>query len=363
VGSDFVALALASPEEEKLWQGILDSQGITAFGLTNAMRGAEALAADTRLAGCMALLADAPVLLSRGIAPAELARTLRQRFAELRFFVRLPGRTGISAAEQAWATKAGITSLLPGSTVAAWPDSVAPVLERILEKVGRPRANTTALDNHLKALVKSGEEPRAGVVKDIFADAYRLESEGLNALRIFEGMQEEGAVTVADRSYRGKTYRQCFIASEAIDWMQLRFGMSRSLAASVGSFLWLTGHVHHVARDAAFADDYLFFRLGARRADFDRIDLVQVEEAMRAAGGPAIADRSYRGKSYPRSFLGAEAVEWLMRTCRLRLGAAETVGQRLLDLGVFHHVVDEHGFMDESYFYRFRTDEVAPAVR
>ena len=37
--------------------------------------------------------------------------------------------------------------------------------------------------------------------------------------------------------------------------------------------------------------------------------------------------------------------------------AAETVGQRLLELGVFHHVVDEHGFVESKFFYRFRADE------
>jgi hypothetical protein len=59
---------------------------------------------------------------------------------------------------------------------------------------------------------------------------------------------------------------------------------------------------------------------------------------------------------YPRCFIGAEAVDWITRSCRLPLGAAEAIGQQLLELGAFHHVLDAHGFCDAHYFYRFRED-------
>jgi len=31
----------------------------------------------------------------------------------------------------------------------------------------------------------------------------------------------------------------------------------------------------------------------------------------------------------------------------------------MLELGIFHHVLDEHGFVEGRYFYRFRADEAA----
>jgi hypothetical protein len=52
-------------------------------------------------------------------------------------------------------------------------------------------------------------------------------------------------------------------------------------------------------------------------------------------------------------------VDWLMARYRIPLGAAEAIGQRLLELGVFHHVTDEHGFVEGKFFYRFRADEVS----
>src|ERR1700694_4934502 len=89
--------------------------------------------------------------------------------------------------------------------------------------------------------------------------------------------------------------------AEMIDRMVSDFGMKRATAARAGSFLWRTGRIHHVLR---------------------------------------------------------EAVEWLQDRYRLTRGEAEATGQRLLELGALHHVLDEHGFVDGNFFYRFRADEV-----
>jgi hypothetical protein len=36
---------------------------------------------------------------------------------------------------------------------------------------------------------------------------------------------------------------------------------------------------------------------------------------------------------------------------------ALSIGQRLIDLSLAHHVVDEHPFKNEKLFYRFYRDE------
>ncbi|HXZ47889.1 MAG TPA: hypothetical protein VEG27_02660 [Usitatibacter sp.] len=353
-----VAFLLESPEEEKLWLGIFGSQGAAAEPLA-VSEDLEAIVSDPRLAGARAAVFDLPALALRGVTPEALAAALAPRYPGLAIFVRFPERTGISGPEQAWAHRHGIASLLPGSTVAAWRESLVPVLARLLAAVGAGEPDLARLEPFLNGLMKRGEEPRPGPVKDAHADAYQLERAGLNATRLCEAMQGAGGVPVADRAWRGRTYRDCFVASEAIDWLVARFGVRRAVALRVCRFLWRTGRVHHVLRDSAFADEYLFFRFSGARAELEAIDLGQVEEAMRSAGGVPIQERVHLAKSYPRCFVGSEAVDWLMARYRLRLGAAETVGQRLLELGVFHHVVDEHGFVEGRYFYRFRADEEA----
>jgi len=189
-------------------------------------------------------------------------------------------------------------------------------------------------------------------------DAYQLERAGVNTARLAEAMQAPGGVPLADRTWHGKPYRECFVASEAIDWLVARFGLRRPQAMKACEFLWRTGRIHHVLRQAAFGDDHLYFRFSGRRAELDRVDLVEAEAAMRGRGGVSIAERTYLAKTYPRCFVGDDAVHWLMQRYGLPLGAAETIGQRLLELGVFHHVVDEHGFVESKFFYRFRADEV-----
>jgi hypothetical protein len=178
-------------------------------------------------------------------------------------------------------------------------------------------------------------------------------------MRLVEAMQGENGVAVGDRAWRGRTYRECFVASEAVDWLVARFGLRRPLALRACTFLWRTGRIHHVLREAAFDDDFLFFRFSGRRSEIEHVDLVEVEAAMRANHGVPIAERTHLGKLYPRCFVGADAVDWLMARYRLALGAAETIGHRLLELGVLHHVLDEHGFVEGRFFYRFRADEVA----
>lgn len=239
-----------------------------------------------------------------------------------------------------------------GGRALAWQDSFAPVMKRILERLDQPGVDDTRLGSYLAGLVRKGEEPRPGPVKDTYADAIRLEREGVNATSVLVSMMATGGVEVTDRTFRGKTYAQCFVASNAIDWVASRFSLRRPIALAVCTFLWRTGRMHHVLRQAAFADDFLFFRFSGRCAELEAVDLADAEAAMRV--GIDVADRSHLGKTYERCFVGGEAVSWLMSRYRLSLGGAEAVGQRLLELGAFHHVLDEHGFLDGKLFYRFR---------
>ncbi len=353
-----IALILDGRGEESLWSGAFESQGMPVQALPMSPE-LERIASDGRMARARAVLADAPLLASCRVGSAAFASFLTQRFPGIRVFVRLPRRTGISAPEQAWARHAGIASLLPGSTVAAWQDSLAPVLARTLSAIDGPALDMPRLESYLNGLVRSGAEPRPGLVKDAYVDAYQVESAGVNPARLCEAMQGEAGVPVADRAWRGRTYRECFVASQAIDWLVARHGMRREAALRTCTFLWRTGRLHHVLREADFQDDMLYFRFSGGRGELDRVDLVALEAAMRSRGGLAIEERTHLSKSYPRCFVGGEAVDWIMARCAIPLGAAETVGQRLLELGVFHHVLDEHEFVEGKFFYRFRADEAA----
>lgn len=65
---------------------------------------------------------------------------------------------------------------------------------------------------------------------------------------------------IKDRRYRLRVYPQCFVESEAVDWMSDRFRMSREEAVKLGQRLMDAEHIHHVADDRKFKDRELFYR-------------------------------------------------------------------------------------------------------
>ena len=80
---------------------------------------------------------------------------------------------------------------------------------------------------------------------------------------------------------------------------------------------------------------------------------------MRGPRGVAIEDRRHLLTRHPRSFVGRDAVEWLMQHEGLTRSEAVAAGQRLVAIGAIHHVLGEHGFRDGHFFYRFREDETS----
>jgi hypothetical protein len=76
---------------------------------------------------------------------------------------------------------------------------------------------------------------------------------------------------IENRKYHLKTYKQCFVGKEAVDYL-VESGMapSRQDAVELGMALQATHLFEHVTRDHEFADDHLFFRFleGTERGAF-----------------------------------------------------------------------------------------------
>jgi small-conductance mechanosensitive channel len=86
-------------------------------------------------------------------------------------------------------------------------------------------------------------------------------------------------------------------------------------------------------------------------------------ERMRGPDGVAIEDRRYRLSIHRRCFVGGEAVQWLVAREGLTRAEARALGERLVERGLAHHVLDEHGFEDGHLFYRFYADETSAGGR
>lgn len=86
-------------------------------------------------------------------------------------------------------------------------------------------------------------------------------------------------------------------------------------------------------------------------------EITRLYEQMRGPDGIPIGDHRFWLTVYPNSFIGSEAVTWIVKTQKATREAAVRLGQRLVENGLIHHVTDEHAFKDDYLFYRFYEDE------
>lgn len=73
--------------------------------------------------------------------------------------------------------------------------------------------------------------------------------------------------------------------------------------------------------------------------------------------GIVVQDRKWRFRTFPKCFIGSEAVSWIAEHIKSSRQEAIKLGQRFIDAGVFHHVVRAHDFEDQYLFYRWHSDD------
>jgi small-conductance mechanosensitive channel len=91
-------------------------------------------------------------------------------------------------------------------------------------------------------------------------------------------------------------------------------------------------------------------------------ELLAWADKLGGPGGVPLADRRWLLTRYPSCFVGSEAVDWLARNAGLSRREAVAAGERMLRGGLIRHVLDEHGFHDGRFFYRFASARPAAAA-
>lgn len=345
-------LHLHALDDEALWRAALASHGIASVCMPRERGIVEQMQRDVRLAGAGAMLVDAPTLAPLGLTAHALTRRLHRINPDLSVFLRLPRRARIGERERAWATRAGLAGLLPGSSSSRWRESIVPSLVELFPRVGGGKVHAERVGEFLRVLDVQQSNSAADAVGEAFEAAGHPALQGLDLPALAAALQGPGGVAVEDHTYLGKTYRQCFVASEALRWLIRNKGLARAEALAACRALQRFGALHHVVREKGFDDAFLFFRFAGSCS----LDLTELCAALVERGGLQIADRSYRGKDYPQCFIGSEAVTWMVDRFGITVGEAEATGQRLLDLGVLRHVLDEHDFSDANLYYRLVGD-------
>jgi hypothetical protein len=156
---------------------------------------------------------------------------------------------------------------------------------------------------------------------------------------------------ITDRSWRLQKFAQCFVAQDAVTTLAQTLNRSRADITRLMGALGELGLITHVTHEHAFADAELFFRL----AWSPRLDLASLSAVWRTLKGAAprlIADRTYRGTTYERCFVGQDAVTLLVEKNALSRNDAWMALHRLSQWGLIAHVLHAHPFIDGEYFYR-----------
>lgn len=109
---------------------------------------------------------------------------------------------------------------------------------------------------------------------------YRLcwPSERLKPIRLAKAIarmtEPEGGIALADRGHRSRRYPNCFIGSEAVEWLRSNLGINRTEAITCGQTLMNLGMIRHVLDEHDFLDSENFFRF------------VNIENPLLAANAP-----------------------------------------------------------------------------
>lgn len=83
----------------------------------------------------------------------------------------------------------------------------------------------------------------------------------LNLTKLVNDMRlSDGGLKIENHRYRLLTYDLCFVGTEAIEWMQNLYGISKAEAINLGQQLIDAKIIHHVTDEHDFKDGELFYR-------------------------------------------------------------------------------------------------------
>lgn len=178
-------------------------------------------------------------------------------------------------------------------------------------------------------------------------------------LRLHEGK------VVKDRRHHLRTYPNCFVAKELIDWLlEHKEASDRDTAIKIMQKLLDQSIIHHVCDEhKEFKDMKLFYRFRKDDGTFPLDNEAKVfmrgqriyEKLMMNTETSILATREEEGETFERTLVASELVDWLLAEGEMATREeAEHLGRRLLEHGIMQHVTNKHHFVDGGLLYQFR---------
>ncbi|XP_054472756.1 DEP domain-containing mTOR-interacting protein [Anoplopoma fimbria] len=168
---------------------------------------------------------------------------------------------------------------------------------------------------------------------------------------------------IKDRRYHLRTYPNCFVAQELIDWLvSHKEAPDRATAVCIMQHLMDHDIVHHVCdKRPVLKDAKLLYRFRKDDGTFPFNTEVKIFMRGQRLYEHLIGDkksilqlREEHGVAYQRSFPGYQLIDWLLQN-----GEAESrrrgleLCRALQEQGIIQHVAKKHGFFDSGLLYQF----------
>ncbi|XP_026854869.2 DEP domain-containing mTOR-interacting protein isoform X1 [Electrophorus electricus] len=177
-------------------------------------------------------------------------------------------------------------------------------------------------------------------------------------LRLHEGK------VIKDRRHHLRTYPNCFVAKELIDWLiEHKEAPERDTAIRIMQKLLDQSIIHHVCDEhREFKDMKLFYRFRKDDGTFPLDSEAKVfmrgqriYEKLMNSENNLIQTREEEGVAYERTLVASEFVDWLLQEGEIASREeAEQLGRRLLEHGIIQHVSSKHHFSDSGLLFQFR---------
>lgn len=175
----------------------------------------------------------------------------------------------------------------------------------------------------------------------------------------------EGRV-IKDRRHLLRTYPNCFVTRELVDWLvQQGEASDRTTAGLIMHHLMQHGVIHHVCDEHKYFEDGKFlyrfrqddgtFQLDSRVNTFTRGQ--RLFDKLQSAEPPVLRTHQEGETFFHQAFLGCEFVDWLVQEGEAaERNEAATLACRLLENGIIRHVSNKHPFLDSTLLFHFCVD-------
>ncbi len=171
---------------------------------------------------------------------------------------------------------------------------------------------------------------------------------------LWQRMRCTGGLDIRDRMYHLRSYRQCFVAREAVDWMVRELNVDRAQATHIGHRMVALGWIRHVLDEHDFDDAELFFTADVQsQAAPASPQLDELRLALRALDGGVPLLTYRRGLLvHHRCVSGRRVIDWLVERHPVNRNTAAQWASHLMRKGMLRHVFDDQPFRDDATLYR-----------